>query len=131
MQKHNRLPDLMNNLFISPMSHYLLQTVAPHHSIFRSSPGDVLIDLLLEVVSVRPSVHKKFFPISLQFGVRVDLDRMCTSVTSTQFKVKVMGLLKFLKLQFSRSISSAILAWSSKVMVDHDSMGPSLQLVRA
>ena len=32
------------------------------------------------------------------------------------------------KLHFSRSISSAILAWTSKMMVTHDSMGPILQL---
>jgi len=32
------------------------------------------------------------------------------------------------KSHFSRSISSAILAWSSKLMVDHDKTGPSLQL---
>ena len=31
------------------------------------------------------------------------------------------------KLHFSRSISSAILAWSSKLIVDRDSIGPSLQ----
>ena len=42
-----------------------------------------------------------------------------------------MGLLKFRKLQFSRSISSAILAWRSKLMVDHDSIRPGLQLVGA
>ena len=35
------------------------------------------------------------------------------------------------KLHFSTSISSTISAWSSKVMVDHDSTGPSLQLVGA
>jgi len=43
-------------------------------------------------------------------------------LTLTQSKVRVTGLLKFRKLQFSRSIS-AILAWSSKLMVDHDSTG--------
>jgi len=51
-------------------------------------------------------------------------------VTLTWCTVKVTRLLKFRKLHFSRSISSAILAWSSKLMVDHDSTGPSLQLVR-
>jgi len=58
---------------------------------------------------------------------------MCTSMTSTRskVKVKVMQLLKFQKWHFPRSISSAILAWSSKLMVDFDSMGPKLQLVRA
>jgi len=32
---------------------------------------------------------------------------------------------------FSRSISSAVFAWSSKVMVGGDSTGPGLQLVGA
>jgi len=56
---------------------------------------------------------------------------MCTSVTSTRSKVKVTELVKLRKLHFSRSVSSAILAWSSKLMVDHDSTGLSLQLVGA
>jgi len=49
----------------------------------------------------------------------------------TQSKVKVTMLLKFQKLHFSKSSSSAILAWSSKMMVHHDSTGPSLQRVGA
>jgi len=55
---------------------------------------------------------------------------MRTSMTSTPstVKVKVMDLPKLQKLHFSRSISSAVLAWSSKLMV---SMGPGLQLVGA
>ena len=44
--------------------------------------------------------------------------------------MKVTELLKFQKLHFSGSISFAILAWSSKLMVDYDNMGPSLQLIR-
>jgi len=54
-------------------------------------------------------------------------------MTLTGSKVNVTGLVKFQKLHFSRSISSATLAWSSKVMVDDDSTGPtgSLQLVGA
>jgi len=58
---------------------------------------------------------------------------MCTSMTSTQpkVKIKVTQLLKFRKFHFSRSFSSAVFVWSSKLMVDYDSMGPSLQLVRA
>ena len=56
----------------------------------------------------------------------VDLDRIRTPVWSN-----VTELLKFRKLHFSRSISSAILACSSKLMVDYDNMGPGLQLVRA
>ena len=47
-------------------------------------------------------------------------------VTLTRSKVKVKELLKFRKLQFSRSISSAIFAWSSKMTVDGDSMGTGL-----
>jgi len=53
----------------------------------------------------------------------VDLDHMRTSVTSTRSKVTELPKL--------RSISSAVLAWSSKLMVDVDSMGPGLQLVGA
>jgi len=58
---------------------------------------------------------------------------MHTSVTSTrsEVKVKVIELPKLPKLHFSRSISSAVLAWSSKLTVDGDSMGPDLQLVGA
>jgi len=52
------------------------------------------------------------------------------TLTGSKVKVKVMGLIKFQKLHFSVSISSAILAWSSKLMHDHDSTGTSLQLVR-
>jgi len=43
----------------------------------------------------------------------------------------VTALLQLRKLHFSTSISSTVLAWSSKLMVDGDSMGPGLQLVRA
>jgi len=53
------------------------------------------------------------------------------TLTRCKFKVKVTGLLKFRKLHFSRSISSAILAWSSKLMVDHDTTRPSVQPVGA
>jgi len=56
---------------------------------------------------------------------------MHTSVTSTRSKVKVTKLPKLQKLHFSRSVSSAVLACSSKLMVGGDSMGPGLQLVRA
>jgi len=57
---------------------------------------------------------------------------VCTSVTLTpsMVKVKVTDLPELQKLHFSKSISSAVLAWSSKLMVDDDSMGPGLQLVR-
>jgi len=58
---------------------------------------------------------------------------MHASMTSTRskVKVKVMELVKLRKSHFSRSISYAIFAWSSKVTVDSDSMGPVLQLVWA
>jgi len=49
-------------------------------------------------------------------------------MTLTRSKVKVTELVKLWKLHFSKSISSAIFTWSSKLMVDHDSMGPSLHL---
>ena len=72
----------------------------------RSSPGDVL-DLLLEVMSVRPYVHKKFaFDFHLIWCVARPRPDMRTRVTSTRskVKVKVTGLLNFGKLHFSRSI---------------------------
>jgi len=57
------------------------------------------------------------------------------TLTLSKVKVKVMGLVKFrkfLKISLrSRSISSAVLAWSLKLIADHHSMGPSLQLVGA
>jgi len=55
-------------------------------------------------------------------------------VTLTRSKVKVTELLNSencRKLHFSRSISSAIFACSSKLMVDNGSMGPDLQLFEA
>ena len=102
--------------------------------IFRSLPGWWPNRLLLEVVSVRPSVRmstKSFSDFTLIWYVgRPRLD-ICTSVTSTRskVKVKVTELLKLQKLHFSGSISSTILAWSSKLMVGSDSMAPDLQLV--
>ena len=70
---------------------------------------------------------------SCQVGTWVDLDHMRTSMTSarSKVKVKVMELLKFRKSHYSRSISSTILAWISKLMIDHDSTVPGLQLVWA
>ena len=56
---------------------------------------------------------------------------MRTSVTSTRSKIKVKELLKLRQVHFSRSISSAVLAWSSKLMVGGHTMGPGLQLVGA
>ena len=60
--------------------------------------------------------------------------RICTvhtDLTLTWSKVKVTDLLKFQKLHFSTSTSSAILAWRSQLMGDYDSMGPSVQLFGA
>ena len=58
---------------------------------------------------------------------------MRTSVTSirSKVKVKVTELPKLRKVHFSRSFSSAISAWSSKLMVGGHNMGPGLQLVGA
>ena len=50
---------------------------------------------------------------------------MCISMTSTRSKVKVKELLTLTRSKVT------ILACSSKMMVDRDNMGPSLQLVRA
>jgi len=58
---------------------------------------------------------------------------MHTNVTSTRskVKVKVTELPNLRKVHFSRSVSSAVFAWSSKMMVGVDSTGPGLQLVGA
>jgi len=85
-------------------------------------------------VSVCPYVHKVFFS---DFGLIWCVDRppphMRTSVTLTQsnVKVKVTDLPNLRKLHYSRSISSAVLAWSSKLMTDDDSMGSGVQLFGA
>ena len=52
-------------------------------------------------------------------------------MTLTWSKVKVTDLVKFRKFYFSVSFSSTILACSWKLMVDYDSIGPSLQLFGA
>jgi len=93
--------------------------------------GDDLVDWN-SGVSVRPYVHKKFFrfPSNFVFGYR-PRPHMRTSVTSTRSKVKVTELPKLRKVHCCRSISSAISAWSSKLMVDGHSMGPGLHLVGA
>jgi len=54
-------------------------------------------------------------------------------MTSTQskVKVKVTELVKLRKLHFCRFISSAVFAWSSKLIADSDSMGPDVQLIGA
>jgi len=58
---------------------------------------------------------------------------MRTSVTSTRskVKVKVTELPKLQKLHYSTSIFSAVFEWTSKLMVNGDSMGPGLQPVGA
>jgi len=84
-----------------------------------------------ELRCVRPSVctsTKSFSDFDLIWCMGRPRPVMRTSMTLTLSKVKVLELLKFWKLLFSRSISS-IFAWSSKLMVGDDSMGPGLQLV--
>jgi len=51
------------------------------------------------------------------------------TLTRSKVKVKVTGLQKFRKLRLRKSISSASMTHSSKLMVDHGSMRPDLQLV--
>jgi len=86
----------------------------------------------LEVRCVRPSVRpQKFFSdFDLICCMGRPRPRLCTSVTSTQskVKVKVMELLKLRKVHFSRSISSTTFTCSSKLMVDGDSIGRGLRL---
>ena len=96
--------------------------------IFKSSPGDDLINWN-SGVSERPST--KFSNFDLIWCVDRPRPDMHTSMTSTRSKVKVTEPVKLRKLHFSGSISSAIFTWSSKLMVDGDSMGPGLQLVGA
>ena len=80
--------------------------------------------------SVRTSA-KSFTDFDLIWGVGRPRPDMYTGVTSTRSKVKVTELPKLRKLHFSRSISSAVLAWSAKLMVGGDSIGCDLQLIRA
>jgi len=56
---------------------------------------------------------------------------MRTSVISTRSKVKVKVTEppKLSNVYFSTSVSSAVFAWRSKLMVDVNSMGPGLQVV--
>jgi len=83
------------------------------YSIFRSSPGDDLVDWN-SGTSVRLYIHtstKSFSDFHLIWCVGRPRPHMCTSVTSTRSKVKVTELPKLRKLHFSRSVCSAILAW--------------------
>jgi len=84
----------------------------------------------LELRCVRTST-KSFSNFHLIWCVGRPRPHMRTSVTSTRSKVKVTELPKLQKVHFSRSTSSAILAWSSKLMIGGHSMGPGLQLVGA
>ena len=102
--------------------------------IFRSSPRRW--PSRLELRCVRTSVctsTKCFSNFHLIWCVGRPRPHMRTSVTSTRskVKVKVTELPKLRKVHFSRSISSDISAWSSKLMVGRHSMGPGLQLVGA
>ena len=84
-------------------------------------------------MSVRTSTRKFFSDFHLIWCVGRPRPHMRTSVTSTRskVKVKVTELPKLRKVHFSRSISSAGFAWSSKLMVSGHSMIPGLQLVGA
>jgi len=94
--------------------------------------SDHLIDLLFEVIPVRTStkIFSDFHPI---WCVGRPQPHMRISVTSTRskVKVKVTELPKLRKVHFSGSISFAISACRSKLMVGGHSMGPGLQLVVA
>jgi len=101
---------------------------------FLLSGRDILIDLLKSGLSVRPP-PKGFPNLNVIWSVGKTRPHMRTSMTSTwsgvKVKVKVTELLTFRKPHFSGSISSAIFAWTSKLMVGGDGMGPGLQLVWA
>jgi len=88
--------------------------------------GDDLVDWN-SGVSVCPSVPtstKSFSDFHLIRCVGRPRPHMHTNMTSTRskVKVKVTELPKLRKVHFSRSISSAFLAWSSKLMVGGHSM---------
>ena len=113
---------------MSTLGLYAVFTFLGHHL------GDDLVDWN-SGVCVRPSVHaqKVFSDFHVIWCVGRHRPHMCTSVTSTRskVKVKVTELPKLRKVHFSKSISSAISAWSSKLMVGGHSMGPALQLFGA
>ena len=73
----------------------------------------------------------KLLDLDLRSGRGHTIAHTDVTLTWSKVKVKVTDLLKFRKLQFSTSTSSAILAWHSQLMGDYDSMGPSLQLFGA
>jgi len=76
---------------------------------------------------------KSFSDFHLIWSVGRPRPHVRTSVTSTRskVKVKVTEFPKLRKVHFSRSISPAVLAWSSKLMVDGHSMGHGLQPIAA
>jgi len=98
---------------------------APPPNFLGQCLGDVLIDLLNSGVSVHP--QKSFSDFDLIRWVGRPQPHMCTSMTSTptpsKVKVKVTELLELWKSHFSRSISSAVFAWSSKLIVGSDRRG--------
>ena len=81
--------------------------------------------------SVRTSTKSFFSDFDLIWCVGRPRPYLRTNLTSirSNVKVKVTALLKFRKLHFSRCISSAIFAWSSKLVVGGDSIGSGLQLI--
>jgi len=61
--------------------------------------------------SVRPYVRpQKVCPISMKFGMNIEVDECCMTrfKVKVKVKVKVKGPPKYRKLHFSKSISSAI-----------------------
>ena len=90
----------------------------------------------LELMCVRPSVLpsiKSFYDFDLIWRVDKPRPDICTSMTDpTQGQDQDHSATGVPKIAlFWVYISCTILAWSSRLMVDYDSMGPSLQLVRA
>ena len=97
------------------------------HSWLGHRLGDDLVDWN-SGMSVRTST-KSFSDFHLIWCVGRSRPHMRTSMTSTRSKVKVRVTEhpNLRKVHFSRSIFSAILVWSSKLMVAGHSMGPGLQ----
>jgi len=72
--------------------------------------------------------------LAIDFHSIVHKDQLIIPIFDTAMetiKVKVTELPKLRKVHFSKSISFAISAWTSKLMVGGHSMGPGLQLVGA
>ena len=87
-------------------------------------------------MSIHPYIctsTKSFSDFHLLWCVGRPRPDMRTSMTLTwsNVKVKVTELPKLRKLHHSTSVSSAVLAWSSKLMVCGDSMGSGLQIFGA